>query len=484
MNTLPHTLPRFFWHFIKPQLGLFMLLALGMVGWSVQESVFPYFIKLVIDKASQYVNEKESIFTALTPTLTAWLALWLTIECGFRLYDFLSAKVYPRLQATVRSAMFDYALSHSHQFFANQFAGTMGSKISRIADSMINIITVVISIFFPVILAFCINIVILFQTKPLFAFIMGGWFTLHIATTYYFTKQCAIKSSYHSEAVTTLNGKIVDAFANIANIRFFARKNFEMHYFSRFQAEELKRAYNLLNYSAVMKLILGLASQTFVFTMIGVGLYTWKHNWITTGELALVLTSISLMGLAWLMGMNLIRVFEDIGTCKEALTLIQKPHDITDAPNAKPIVITKGEIVFDNVSFHYSHNRKLFRNKSVVLRAGEKVGLVGFSGSGKTTFVNLILRIFDIESGRILIDGQDIKDCSQNSLREQIALIPQDTSLFHRTLMENIRYGNIEASDEEVIEASKKTHCQISWVQTRRPIFEYHRIHSLNSRSG
>lgn len=458
-STLPQTLPRFFWHFIKPQRWHFVLLIYGNLGWAIQEATFPYFIKLIIDKITLFSHDKSLIFSALSTTLIVWISLWLLIELGFRLYDFLSARVFPKFQADVRKAMFDYSLSHSHQFFSDQFAGSIGSKISRMADALLSVMTIYFTIFFPVILAFCINIVILYQAKPLFAYIMAGWFSLHLLITYFFTQKCAQKSAIHSATVTKLNGKIVDAFSNIANIRLFARKRFEKRYLATYQDEEIKKSYDLLHYNAIMKIFLGTASQAFVFIMIGLGIYAWQKDYITVGELALILTSLNLIGLAWYMGMHLIKVYEDVGTCKESLSLLQKQHDITDVLHAKPIHISRGEIVFDNVSFHYARNHNLFRDKTITLRAGEKVGLVGYSGSGKTTFVNLILRLFEIESGRILIDGQDIKKVKQSSLREQIALIPQDTSLFHRTLMENIRYGRLEASDEMVIDASKKAHC-------------------------
>ena len=149
----------------------------------------------------------------------------------------------------------------------------------------------------------------------------------------------------------------------------------------------------------------------------------------------------------------------EISTVKESLTLISVPHEIIDAPNAQKLLVKKGSIHFQDVTFSYQKKGPIFKHLEVLITAGQKIGLVGFSGSGKSTFVNLILRFFDIQEGQILIDSQDISKITQKSLHEQIALIPQDPSLFHRTLMENIRYGRIEASDEDVIAASKLAHC-------------------------
>ena len=156
---------------------------------------------------------------------------------------------------------------------------------------------------------------------------------------------------------------------------------------------------------------------------------------------------------------QLVPFSEEVGTCKQALSIISPQHAIVDASSAKPLQISKGQIVFDKVHFQYKKGQSVFADKSITIDPGQRVGLVGFSGSGKSTFVNVILRFFDVDSGKILIDGQDIKSVTQESLRSQIAMIPQDPVLFHRSLEENIGYGRLDASKEEIIEASKKAHC-------------------------
>ena len=459
MKTLAKTLPLFAWSFIKPQFWRFALLIFVNFGWSIQEAVYPYFLKLIVDKVSQNTSEKIHIFTVLAPTLTIFAALWLTIEVGYRIYDFLSVRVFPRFRADVRTALFQYAIKHSHQYYSDNFAGSIANKISRLPEALEQVINKIFTLIMPVIVAFIISMAFLYQAKPVFAYIMGGWFTLHCAITYFFTRQCAVYSLDHSASRTALNGKIVDILTNMVNVRLFANRRFEEKYFGKFQQVEAQKSQRLLQYNAWMKLCLGLASQTFSFSMILGGVYAWQQDWISLGELTLILSSLNLIGLAWFMGMHLIDVFENAGTCQEALSIAQKSLGVVDKPAAKPIEIHRGEIRFEDVTFHYSKDKKLFQNKTLVIHPGERVGLVGFSGSGKTTFVNLILRYFDLEGGRILIDDQNIQEVTQDSLREQIALIPQDTSLFHRSLMENIRYGRLGASDAEVIEASKKAHC-------------------------
>jgi ATP-binding cassette subfamily B protein len=189
-------------------------------------------------------------------------------------------------------------------------------------------------------------------------------------------------------------------------------------------------------------------------------LYGWVHHWVTAGDFTQVtMQTFWLLGWMWYVSFQMTVFIREKGTIGNALTLIQKGHDLTDQKNAFPLVITTGKICLENVSFAYQKNRPVFQQLNTIISAGQKVGLVGFSGSGKSTFVNLILRFYDIQSGEILIDGQNIANVTQDSLRAQIAMIPQEPALFHRTLMENIRYGRLEAADEEVIHASRLAHC-------------------------
>ena len=175
----------------------------------------------------------------------------------------------------------------------------------------------------------------------------------------------------------------------------------------------------------------------------------FRAGLVTPGDFALVISvAITSLQLVWYLSDQFVGFTTAWGKCKQGLTVITAPHDVVDAPNAESISITKGRIVFEHVTFHYPAQHRLFNDKNIIIEAGQKVGLVGTSGSGKTTFANLILRHFDVDHGRILIDDQDIALVTQDSLRKNIAFIAQDTSLFHRSIMENIRYGRLEATDD------------------------------------
>jgi ATP-binding cassette subfamily B protein len=210
----------------------------------------------------------------------------------------------------------------------------------------------------------------------------------------------------------------------------------------------------------LMRIGLGINGLCLIFGMLFTLLYGWVHHWVTLGDFTQVLMqSFWLLGWLWFISFQLSVFARETGTIENALDLIKKGHDITDKKDAQPIIISHGNISFEHVNFAYHKKQPVFQDLNVTIKKGEKIGLVGFSGSGKSTFVNLILRFYDIQSGNILIDGHNIAQVTQGSLREQIAMIPQDPALFHRTLMENIRYGRLDASDEEVIQASKLAHC-------------------------
>lgn len=385
-KVLPKTLPGIFWHFIKPHWKGFLLMLIGALGWGFQSSLFPLFIQLVIDKSADFASNRDKVMEGLGFILFALVGIWVIIDIGFRTYDFVAARVIPRFQAAIRMSFTEYTLGHSHHYFADQFAGTIASRISRMPEAMTQIIIISFTIFFPVVLAFCINAIILYRAKPIFGIISFSWFLLHFLLSYLFTRKCGMYSEKHSESLTALNGKIVDTISNIMTVRLFSHKPYEMRYNAKFQTQEIQKHYELLQYNALMQLCLGILSILFFAGMIYLGVWAFQQNWISLGELALVFSSLNLIGLAWYMGMNFIYFFKEIGRAREAMMLIKEPYEITDAAEAKPLKIEKGQIIFDKVTFNYAAGRKLFKNKSVILKAGEKVGLVGFFRFRKNNF--------------------------------------------------------------------------------------------------
>ncbi|MBL0319278.1 MAG: ABC transporter ATP-binding protein [Alphaproteobacteria bacterium] len=468
-TTLPNTLasgpPKhlmpFLWHFIMLQRPWFILLLLAHLGWAVDWTIMPYLFQRFVGAVIHYDGDRMAAWGAFAAPALTVLGFWLTVEILYRSSDFLASRTYPRFEATIRMAMVEYMRHHSYTFFANHLSGDLSSKIDDITEASTRIMQLLITLFIPAAVGVTIATIMFSRLHPLFGIVACGWFCLHLGICLIFAKACNRLSVEHSASKNKINGQIVDSFANITAVKLFARMGWEWQHIKVSQQQEQAKHHRVLDMVFKIRLILGVCCYSFM----GVGMMMlmisqWQKNHITGVEFGYIFyASWGICVMAWISGIELPNFFKEIGKCQQALIPIQKAHDVTDSEGAQRLHVSKGDILFDNVTFHYQRNHNLFENKHVHISAGSKVGLVGFSGSGKTTFVNLILRFFDVEAGRILIDGQDIAFVTQESLHEAIAMIPQDTSLFHRSLMDNIRYGNIDATDEEVIIASKRAHC-------------------------
>ncbi|KAF3363079.1 hypothetical protein PHSC3_000264 [Chlamydiales bacterium STE3] len=461
MEKLPKTLSSFIFHFIKKQWKWFLLAQLFCFGWSIDHTFWPLIIMSLIDTITVHANERHHAFQLLAPVLIFGGCLWVLVEICFRLSGIIFAKIVPKFEAQVRMAMYDYVMQHSYNYFTHHFSGSIANKIADMAQSLTHILQLVMMLFLPVFVAISIAIYFFAQVQWTFALILGSWIVIHMMICLLFAKKCDDYSHQHAEARSVLAGNIVDSLTNQINVKLFARQEYEMRYVSKFQDTEQSKHGASLWYIEKMKIYLGITA----FIIAGVCLngfmvYSWQNDWITAGEVVFIFnTSWNITMMAWIAGLEFPTLFKEIGVAKQALTIIQTPHSVVNKLGAKELKVARGDIIFDKVTFNYSQNYKLFHNKTVFIRAGEKVGLVGFSGSGKTSFINLILRHFDLESGKILIDDQNIAEVTLDSLHRNIAMIPQDATLFHRSLIENIRYGNLEASDKEVIEAAKKARC-------------------------
>jgi ATP-binding cassette subfamily B protein len=458
---LPKKLAAFCLHCIFKQKWLFLFSQIGCLAWALDHTIWPLVYGKLIDTLTLYSDDRAGIFDSLAPILVGGVILWIIVDLGFRLGGILFARAIPQTEATIRMDLFDYVQHHSFQYFSDQFAGALTNKINDLPQAINRIIQLMMTLFIPALVAVAISTILFFKMQPIFAFMLGSWVVLHLSVCFYYAGRCDALAHNHAEARSSLSGKIVDSLSNHLNVKLFAQYDNETKYIQRYQQVEKEANYQALIFVEKIKIILALLS--FIIPFAGLTYYmlaSWQQNRITTGDVIFILNSVSnITIMVWLSGLELPNFFREIGVAKQALTLIQVPHEIVDAPDAKELLVTKGEITFDHVTFEYSKSKALFKDKNLIIRSGEKVGLVGSSGSGKTSFINLILRNFEVDSGRILIDGQDISKVTQNSLCKAIAMIPQEPVLFHRTLMENIRYGNPEATDEEVIAACEKAHC-------------------------
>lgn len=459
MSLIPNTFIKFLWYFAKKyKLCLFGFIMIEII-WASTLSLIPYALKLIIDRVSSWEG-KGSLFSELTFPALLYVSLFSSIECIFRFSDWLVIKTYPNMQYKIKEEVFNYAENHSYNYFQNNFAGSLANKINDLAKSTPNVISRIIDHFLSRVLSLTIGTATLFFVCPYFAAVLLLWSIIFLSGSIILSKKAQKYAEIFSEARSTVVGKIVDSLGNILNVKLFAQEKYENKYLRKYLEDSASKERQALWYLLKIKTFYTISTIFLLSSMMWLLIHERQHNNTTVGDFALVLTlTMGLIDELCFMVKQLVPFSEEVGTCQQALSIISPKHDIVDIADAKPLKISKGQIIFDKVHFQYKKGQSVFTDKSIIINAGERVGLVGFSGSGKSTFVNLILRFFDVDSGKILIDGQDIKTVTQESLRSQIAMIPQDPVLFHRSLAENISYGCLDASEEEIIAASKKAHC-------------------------
>ena len=460
MEKLPTSLTKFFWYFIKKRPLLFIIFFSAPLSIIIEANVIPYALKMLIDTVVNYQGDKGAIIKEMIPALWVGGIAWISLIIIMWLQNWLQAYITPVFEADIRMSVIKYVMLHSYHYFSNQLAGNIADKVRdfpRAIESIRIILCRTIVSTFVLILT---TLIIMTSINQIFCWILGLWVIAHLIVTLYFVRFINNISKRNAEDKSALSGTIVDAISNIISVKLFARYSYELNYIGDKQEQEKASNVSLINTMNTFQRFMDVA----VTIMLGSTMYflitSWQQGIVSAGDFVLIFNMIfAVMTQMWHLGYALSNLFREIGIAQQALTLITSPHQIIDSIDAKPIMVTKGEIVFSNVTFHYNKGNNIFKNKNVIIKAGQKVGLVGFSGSGKSTFVNLILRFFDVESGVITIDNQDITKVTQESLRENIAVIPQDTSLFHRTLIENIRYGRLNVTKEELIKASKNAYC-------------------------
>lgn len=427
--------------------------------WAIDFSLRPYLLKCIIDLIPTV--GQVNAFSILFWPFVFYVGCNAIINLNFRFYDWTLIKLRPPLRQSIGVILMERMLGHSHQLYQNNFAGALSNKIGDVVEGVPNILKIFIDRFFSHTLAILGTIYVLWTVSVKFAWAMLIWvgLFLYIAISLSKAVQKLIRNAAEERSI--LGGVFVDIISNVMSVRLFSARQAEVQnvkkQFDGLIQKEQQRDWFFL------KLFFWQGSSFVVFEAVCIWLLIegLQQGQVTAGDFALILTlNAFVVNALWSLSDD-IRVFsETLGRVKQGLNIVETPISIQDAPFAKSLTakdLTAQEtvIVFENVQFSYDNGNALFSDKSISIRRGEKVGLVGYSGSGKSTFVNLILRLFEVDGGKILIGGQDIRDITQDSLRQHIGMIPQDPSLFHRTLIENIAYGKIGATEAECIEAAK-----------------------------
>lgn len=348
-------------------------------------------------------------------------------------------------------------LGQSMSFYQDEFAGRVATKVMQTALAVRDSVMTVTDILVFVLVYFISMVAVAahFDTWLLAPFVL--WLGLYASALRYFVPRLGKVGQAQADARSLMTGRVTDAYANISTVKLFSHGKREAAYVRSAMEEFMQTAH------AQMRLVTGIEIVNFTLNMLliigtaGVGLWRWSLGEAGVGGLAAATSmALRLNGISHWVMWEMARLFENLGTVQDGMNTLSRHNAVTDRSGAKALKVTQGEIRFEKVSFSYGEDKRVIDNFTLHIRPGEKIGLVGRSGSGKSTLVNLLLRFYDIEAGRILIDGQNIADVTQESLRAQIGMVTQDTSLLHRSVRENILYGRPDADDAAMRVAAQR----------------------------
>lgn len=456
---LPDSPFRFCFHFIKQYgLGLSAMI-LFEAGQASCTILLPFAIKQIMEGVALAQAQGISVWDEVSSAF--WLFGWLNLGVLIfsRASGALTVLMGPNLRRSVRTQLFGYLQHHSQRYFLGNFAGSLANRISEVSMGVAYSVWTAMFDFWPLVITFSVSLFLLSQVNLDLTLVLAAWIIAYVTISYILALRCRRYAKAYAAARSTVSGKIVDSVTNIMNAKLFARRDYERRYLDGYLDLEVASARETFWYMEKIRWFQFTAAMFLMLGIIGYALKVWGAGGMSAGEFAMA-ASLSLLLIEQARGLSrrFLEFFEYIGNINDGVSVIIRPHEVTDHPEAQALSVKHGEIVFRDLSFNHAVGIPVFDKLNVTIRAGEKVGLVGFSGSGKSTFVNLVLRLFEPQSGRIRIDGQDIQRVSQDSLRAAISMIPQEPMLFHRTLRENIRYGQLDATDDLVVEAATRAH--------------------------
>ena len=454
-RTPPSKIVAFYWHYLRQVRGI--LLAVCFIGFFValiEVSLFDYVGRLV-DLATESKSPQD--FFRDNSRLLIWMAVVVVLlrPAFLLVHDMLvNQALLPSFTARVRWQQHRYVVKQSLGFFQNDYAGRIAQRIMQTGASLReSTVQIVDAIWYVAI--YTLTALVLFAktdwrlTIPLLLWLVG-----YIGLMAYFVPRTKQRSLEASQAKSKFMGRVVDGYTNIATLKLFPHAGREDDYVRESLTENVDKVRRMTRLTTTMDFTVTALNGLLIAGMGGLGMWLWHQSAITVGAFAFatgLAIRISNMS-GWIMWV-INGIFEAIGTVQDGMETVAQPHTVQDAPDAKALVVRQGEIRFDDIEFHYGKEGGVISGLSLDIQPGEKVGLVGPSGAGKTTLVNVLLRMYDLEGGRILIDGQNIAGVTQDSLRSRIGVVTQDTALLHRSIRDNLLYGRPEATEEEIVAA-------------------------------
>lgn len=446
-----HATAKYPWLFLGVLLAVFLT-----VGTSVTS---PLLLKRFIDLITVHgVNASYLQAMLLTLGLYAFVVFgnWVSV----RLQMLAVTRLQARVSADLYNDAFSYLVRHSHDFFINNFAGTLTRKVGRYAHAFLQIFHNVIEGILPTFL-FTVGVIsVLFLENAYLGLGLLAWTVFFVTLSYFLTVWRYKYKLARATQDSRLTGTLSDAIGNHSAVTFFASETHEMKRVAGIVKAWYQATVRSWDSDVLVYGIQGFLTRAAQVGLLFVGFYLWWRGSITIGSLVLLqIYVISLIDQVGNITGNLRQLFDALSEADEMIQILEKPHAIRDVLDAQTLQAKSGGVVFDAVFFTFEGASSVLSDFSLTIEPRQRVALVGPSGAGKTTITKLLLRLHDVTGGSICIDGQDIREVTQKSLRKAIAFVPQESTLFHRTLRENIGYGNPNASMDEIIEAAKKAHC-------------------------
>ena len=482
---------KFMWACTKGLRGWLLLFMILSAGIGIYEAMLFAWIGNIVDWLGVYTP--QNLWAEKGDMLLLILAVMILSPLWIALSSFIHFQtlqgVFPM---QMRWRFHQRMLGQSMQFYQDEFSGRVSAKVMQTALAVRDTVMTVTDMFMYVAVYFITSGIILFNLDSLLLIPFIVWFVLVWLAMWYFIPKLKQTAIVQADARALMTGRITDAYANIMTVKLFSHSRRELDYAKNAMGQFLGTVHAQMRWVSYLEVSTHLISVILVSSTAGIGIYLWQQSAVGVGAIAAATAmALRLNGLTrWIMWQTA-SLFESIGTVQDGMRTLSAPQTIVDKPNASILKVSDGHIVFDHVDFSYEgeddatglnkHKSdkpldnmnedaatpaadsaagtsyvKLLDNFYLDIKSGEKIGLVGRSGAGKSTLVNLLLRFFDVDKGKIYIDGQAIDEVTQESLRQQIGMVTQDTSLLHRTVRENIAYGRPDATDEEIITAAKQ----------------------------
>jgi ATP-binding cassette subfamily B multidrug efflux pump len=457
----PAALVAFYWHFARQAKGLFMALFVAGFIVAVLDASIPAFMGHVITLVTS--SKPETLWANSWPTLLAMAVVLLLLRPVAQMVQNLVSNqaIAVNVANMIRWQNHWHVARQSWAFFQNDFAGRIANRVMQTGPAVRESLVALITGVWYILVYGTAALILLASADRWLALPIVLWFAGYLLMLRVFVPRMRDRSKEVSEARSWLVGRIVDAYTNILTVKLFARARDEDAYVREAFEEHTGLFYNSLRLNTLFSFCLSTLNAMLVTGTGAMAIMLWRYGKVEVGTVAMALPlSWQIISIAGWVAMRVTEIFENIGVVQEGMMTIARPIALTDKPDAGTLNVRRGEIEFKDIRFGYGRESGLIDGLSLKVAAGERIGLVGRSGAGKSTLVNLMLRFFDLEDGQILIDGQDIARATQESLRTQISVVTQDTSLLHRSIRDNIRYGRPEASEAEIVAAARQAQAE------------------------